>query len=728
MKRGELFEAALALLLIFMLFLLYLAVTTGAGVSEEWSISGPASNTSFQVYDNMFAPGNGTLYTIDGSNVSAIDADGSVIWKQPIPDMFKINANGEKWTGIDGAADGGNFYVMVGPGNEPQRGELLSYSSNGTLRWGVPTSFDYRGSAPYASYVSYPGLQAKNGRIYLHHQRNEVLMDENGTILLNLYGVYDPASVDERGNMYVFSKDEGAIEAYDRDGALIWRHGAGEYNVTMASGQQVAQPYYGDGMLYVWLDRGVMALDMNGSRLWDRQYKDDEVIADFYTPVDDENNVYLAHFNYGGSPYMSMIYKNGSEALPQNGTLMLDPASMLGASGGICYYVQRIAPNGVADTPNTRQYEDYYSIEYEMTREGGHRNDTRSLDMLDMYRIQAVDLNAGRVLWEYDLPLFPVNVTVDSSNVGSVMPYMDTSQVFKDNTVKPDTWYKDNGVPNGTIAIGSNGRVNILAGKGMIYVSQWTYNYEVPTFYGQSHSIYSSGIYALDKDGKLLWAHPTGSRVTSMKEANGTIYYGTDDGKLSATKVSAAAGFVITAAFYLFIRFFLAGAVTRARSRINSNENRRNVLQFIVEQPGASLYEISRGLKMNVGTIRYHLLILSLNHRIVSYKADQKSIRYFTNSGSFRDEEQFIISLLRRDAIGKMIPLLMANPGLSNRELSRALDMQDSATNRYMKELLAGGIVDREQKTDGRTAYAIRAEYRAPIARAMQRLNWRDPL
>ena len=119
-------------------------------------------------------------------------------------------------------------------------------------------------------------------------------------------------------------------------------------------------------------------------------------------------------------------------------------------------------------------------------------------------------------------------------------------------------------MPDGTEAIGSWADTDLIPGNNITYVSLWTFNYEVPTFYGHSKCAYSGGIYALDKDGKLLWAKPTGSRVTDMKESNGTIYYGTDDGKLSATKVSAAAGFALTAAFYLFIRFFMAGAVTRA--------------------------------------------------------------------------------------------------------------------------------------------------------------------
>jgi predicted transcriptional regulator len=261
-----------------------------------------------------------------------------------------------------------------------------------------------------------------------------------------------------------------------------------------------------------------------------------------------------------------------------------------------------------------------------------------------------------------------------------------------------------------------------MPGKNVTYLSLWTFNYEVPTFYDKAQAAYSGGIYALDKDGKLLWAKPTGARVTDMKEVNGTIYYGTDDGKLFATKINIAAGFALTAAFYLFIRFFMAGAVARARSRLDSNENRNVVLKFIADNPGSGLYDISKGLGMNMGTVRYHLLILSINRRIAFFK-DGKHIRYFTNPGSYRPDERSIISLMRRDAVRKTLGVLIKRPGLSNRELSRELNMLDSATARYMKELVERGIV--ENHSNGRTSYAIKSEYREKIAFLLERAD--DP-
>ena len=208
-----------------------------------------------------------------------------------------------------------------------------------------------------------------------------------------------------------------------------------------------------------------------------------------------------------------------------------------------------------------------------------------------------------------------------------------------------------------------------------------------------------------------------------MEAINGTIFYGTNNGRMSATRIDAVAGFALTAAFYLFIRFFLVGAVTRARGRMNSNKNRNTVLRFIAENPGISLYDISKDLEMNMGTVRYHLMILSINHRITSYKADEKYVRYFTNAGSYTLEQQLIVSLIRREGIKKVLGKLLEKPGISNLKLAEELGMQDSSTMRYTKALLDKGILTKDRTQAGKLVYTIKNEYKEQIALAMERIK-----
>jgi predicted transcriptional regulator len=78
---------------------------------------------------------------------------------------------------------------------------------------------------------------------------------------------------------------------------------------------------------------------------------------------------------------------------------------------------------------------------------------------------------------------------------------------------------------------------------------------------------------------------------------------------------------------------------------------------------------------------------------------------------------------MRREALRNALGALLKDPGLSNRELSVKLDMLDSATNRYMKELIERGIVENDRNSEGRTSYVIKNEYREKISVLMERLN-----
>ena len=180
-------------------------------------------------------------------------------------------------------------------------------------------------------------------------------------------------------------------------------------------------------------------------------------------------------------------------------------------------------------------------------------------------------------------------------------------------------------------------------------------------------------------------------------------------------------GFALTAILYIFLRFFCIGAIARAHSRINKNENRNAVYDFIAKNPGLTLYEISRGLGMNIGTVRYHLFILGMNHRIVPYDGESKFVRYFTNSNSYSREDQAVVSLMRRESYGKVLGFMLTRPAASNVEIAMELGVQESVVSRCIKELTEKGIVVRDI-SGTRSTYAIDDSHRERIASAMRRI------
>ena len=92
-----------------------------------------------------------------------------------------------------------------------------------------------------------------------------------------------------------------------------------------------------------------------------------------------------------------------------------------------------------------------------------------------------------------------------------------------------------------------------------------------------------------------------------------------------------------------------------ARAKLNKNKNNDAIMDLIKSSPGLTLPEIARAADMNTGTPRYHLDIMGAGHQIVSSMSDGKYIRYFTNSGSYTKDEQFFLSLVRREGVGKRV-------------------------------------------------------------------------
>lgn len=153
------------------------------------------------------------------------------------------------------------------------------------------------------------------------------------------------------------------------------------------------------------------------------------------------------------------------------------------------------------------------------------------------------------------------------------------------------------------------------------------------------------------------------------------------------------------------------------------NKNRDQIMRFIEDRPGSTLYDIQRGLDLNLGTVRYHLLMLSLNHRISAYDDGTKYVRYFKNSNTFTDEEKLIISMLRRNHIREVLEVILKKPGAQNGEVAALTGLQESAVGRYMRMLAVRGIVVRTTPNGERAAYRVCEKYRGLVNACIKRMD-----
>lgn len=735
MKKPMIFEGIVAILIIILLFVLYLMVTDGGltanNANINWIVVGNDTIT------DLYPASDGTLYAFMGdlgNNISAISPDGSVKWTLYIPAEWRVSNRhwGSTSSVITGhpddiypvyATDNGSLYLYlrenritawnyysddeIGPpvGDQVLKEKLVAISPKGSILWEAALNDRY--------YHPFSGdsLYANNGRVYAFSDYNVTVFDDKGSVLYRFMNVSDAPAVDGDGNIYLsagnattlydelYMEPSGTIMAYSPDGSLYWQKSMDVpvERQDSAGYQYSTIPLYQGRTLYVPVKNGIYVLDPDGSLKWKRTIGANRAVLYHYMPIDSLGNVYFSCTNITMpqkyDDFMVMATGDGDSLInvtePSHTPLKGDP------DNGIIY--------------------DLANLTYS-------RGPGLFLNLTTIV-IGAYDMADNKTVWECTLPVGePTTLIIDANNASNknVRPGIFQEALQKDREYKN---YTPGTAPTRPYLIQSELSIMVLPSGGTTYVGYYTANYDWPLVLGKSRYAYASGVYAINRSGRLLWYKPADSLVTAMASTNNsTIFYGTRNGKVISGDAFAG-GLAALAILYVFMHFFMAGTISRARSRLGLNANRNSVLKFIADNPGSTMSEISRGIRMNLGTVRYHLLILGVNHRIVANRPDGKSIRYFTNTGSYDDDEQSIVSLMRRDPMRKILELLVEKPRISNRELSRALDMQESAASRCMKELLEKGVIVRDDTSDGRYSYSIKNEYKERVAFAMERIN-----
>lgn len=742
-RKRVLFESLLAIAVILLLFSVYLMVsgyaftTTETRATVKWDASGNGS-----IY-YLTASDDGTLRAIMDGRVNGIGRDGSVLWGVNIPDKWWMGSKYFK-PAVDVAPDGTTYVYLRANVTRAAMEQKQPYSYSGESSMDMDdynkrlmdayagTEFAYsldervlaispNGDVlwtlllPTGLYDA--DISVRNGTVYAYHGYGEAAIGKNGSILWNIGDVGADPVVDEAGYVYAVvpthygtgrSVLSGVVQAYYPNGTAYWRQDIGETTLGQPrTDGQVHMPLYDHGTLYLPLSNGIAALGTNGSTRWVKHYNESTSLFE-PAPFDSDGNIYLRAFDgrtglneytVGGETYYaySTPYDNYPPGDFRISVLKPDGSELTSIAGAADYV---FAGDGVA-------YEADVS-----TPEGA-----RKLEGLESAVLTARDLKVNRTLWSYDFTEAKVNLAIlNESNVKSMLLASDVNNAQAFNgRVAPGSHFT-------TAGVDGDCSFRIIQGKDVTYVSFWTYNYDTPAEYNESRVAYGGGLYAFDRSGKLLWSRPIDALIGSMCEKDGTIYYSTGSGKMSAAHIDIATGLALAAGLYLLLRFLMVGAISRARGAISKNENRNAVLKYVIEHPGSTMYEIARSLGINKGTVRYHLFILGVNHRIASHKADKKFVRYFPNSNTYSGEEQHIMSLMRRDPIRNVIVALLRKPGLSNVELSKELNLPESAMSKQMKDLCSRGIVDK-RRLDGGVSYSIREEFRGSIVKALERIG-----
>jgi alpha-tubulin suppressor-like RCC1 family protein/predicted transcriptional regulator len=669
---------------------------------------------------------NDTIYSFTMHGLTALNSKGAPEWNISIPGLWTYSTGQiiPVWkndSGIDMgqmfqpvpiyATDNGYIYLYTikNPSDgsydawqdmaslqQPEKDvvkELIAVSPDGKIAW----THDFTDDVAVGDTAR---LEAQDGLIYLYHDYNETVFDTSGNVLLNLENISSPVSVDEGGNIYAvtavsldsqnyYNEASGQyldyripsniVEKLSPDGSIIWSktldaNVSQPYYLPSVWNDGIGLPLYDNGILYVPQASGVTALDTNGNVLWNKALNGTTYQVFNLMPLDSKGDIYLsARTLYDANYTIIAISPNGTEIASYNAGPYI-----ASAYDGVIYV------NGNPSRQNTATV-------------GGANLETTAMT--------AYDLLDGKNLWNFTTPIGqPNTVIINASNVGALFPD-----------------YSEQGMPSGSI-INNQSTAEIIPAGDLTYIYYRTYVNDEPVVYNQSTYTYYSALYAVDKNGKLVLQKPMNGFMTAAAVNNSTIYYGTSGGGISVITVVVviAAGLVLIGAVLIGAKFFLFGTVSRARSRLDKNDNRNRIYKFIAERPGSTLYEMSKELKINKGTLGYHLMILGINHRIVKYDDEGKFVRYFINSNRYSKEEQALISMMRRDTIGRIIQLMHLKPGLTNAEISIVIGLADSGVSRYLNELSDKGIISKTEIMPGRYAYSLTVE----ASKTVDKLYW----
>lgn len=762
MEKSKVFNGGVVTLSILSAFMI-LAVLSGSSDAKEVTGIGPISQS--------FVDDNNTLYafSIWNNTFHVIDSDGSLEWTCQLPYRIpeewayspnfgmevttdKSNGRAELECYYDNlrptiAYNNGAVYLYLVPSRDNASrfaNGMLVAVSNGQKQWELPLRSRTLEQGPVLQsllggvIMSDVSILAKGDRIYVHHNYNETVISKDGAILWNIEDVSDPASVDEAGFVYCIrqpakqdmSVDQGldirhpsnVIDAYYPNGTLYWERRVDSPLVRqvrqLSSDYPLSLPLYNNGTVYATLYNGITAIGRDGNVKWEKTYDLDEFKFDRTRASDDSPIIpwpdakgtlklyKLMSFDSKGNVYLQIVSGMGMDIF---------------VGSGACNFPMYLITIGPDGREISRQYIEagkYFTakdgIGYALAHPGidPKASITRYMpaNVTDLApeKIIAYDVKSSNELWNFTFTATdPQSVVLDKDNAWTLLRYNESDPPL------PDFF---NNLP-----IISCSSLTIKPGNGIVFVSCQPMNYEYPIVLGQSRCAYAGGIYAISTDGLPLWYAPVDNSNQIWFSQNGTVFYLTPDGRIGVIAVGAVAGLTLTA-LYFFYHFFCAGTVTRAKARLNTNENRNRILDFILRNPGSTLYEISRGTGLNLGTVKYHAFILGLNHKITPSRMDGKYVRYFTNSSSYSKDEQLILSLMRRDTIGKVLSLILKKPGISNIEIARELDIQESVVCRCVKELSEKGVIARNVD-DARCACTIRESYCGPVEDAVKRLQ-----
>ena len=144
---------------------------------------------------------------------------------------------------------------------------------------------------------------------------------------------------------------------------------------------------------------------------------------------------------------------------------------------------------------------------------------------------------------------------------------------------------------------------------------------------------------------------------------------------------------------FFFIKTLLVFGYRKAeKNAVLYNQNRRKIYQVITANPGLKFNALERLTGMKEGTLKYHLLILGIKRRIISFGSG-RSLRYFENNGRYNVLEKKVFLHMQDPTTRRILKILASSPEVSRKEIAEIMGIAGPSISWHTKRLSGDGII-----------------------------------
>lgn len=143
----------------------------------------------------------------------------------------------------------------------------------------------------------------------------------------------------------------------------------------------------------------------------------------------------------------------------------------------------------------------------------------------------------------------------------------------------------------------------------------------------------------------------------------------------------------------VFFSFFkLAPIILGQIWSLSKKVTQVKIINYVLSKPGCTPSEISRNLKISLGSIRYQITTLKAEG-VLTLTKEGKFTRVFQNSNAFTKSDKLIISHLKGSTRKQILLNILENPEITNQEISEKLNLDKSTTHWHIKKLREDNVI-----------------------------------